>query len=182
MGVFMKSLLSISCSAFLALSLTSGVSFAEEEESLPSTGRLAGSSVGGYGHTGFEGAWGGENLDGKEASPISASVSRDSRKDWTVSVFNNSEDEYRLSLLVEQLNERSKRLKSNPLSLTLKAGESVERSVRGHVMASHATVNLTRWKKVEKELSRAELQALIDKKKAELSELEGKLAAYGTGR
>ena len=148
-------------------------------DSLPSTGRLAGSSVGGYGHTGFEGAWGGENLDGKEASPISASVSRESNKNWTVNVFNNSEDEYRLSLVVEQVDERSKRLKSNPISVTLKGGQSVERSLRGHVLASHATVNLKRWKKVEKPLDRSEIQAQIDAKKAEIAELEKQLASLG---
>lgn len=174
----MRSLILI---VFISLSFISGLAVAqdsgEKKEGLPSSGRLAGSSVGGYGHTGFEGAWGGENLTGENASPVSASVNRQDKQNWLVRVFNNSEDEYKLNLLIEQKDDTSRRLKSNPLSVSLKAGEAFERSIRAHVLAAHATVNLTRWSKIEKELTQAELMALIEEKKAEIAKLEAKLTA-----
>lgn len=162
---------------FFISSLAVAQDSVEKKEELPASGRLAGSSVSGYGYTGFEGAWGGENLTGENASPISASVKRQDKQNWLVRVFNNSEDEYKLNLLIEQKDDTSKRLKSNPLSVSLKAGESFERTIRAHVLAAHATVNLSRWSKIEKELTQAELMALIEEKKAEIEKLEAKLSA-----
>lgn len=162
-------LLSIVC-------LASGVALAESEENLPATGRLAGTTVGGYGYTGFEGGWGGYDIEGEDSAPVTASISRVSAEDWELTVYNNSEDLYKVSLVVEQTDDRSRRLKQNPISVSLKAGESFSRLVRAHVLAKHAAVNLRKWTRVEKKPTRAEIEAEISEKKAEIKELEAQLA------
>lgn len=161
--------------------LTSGNLLAETGEKLPATGRLAGTTVGGYGHTGFEGGWGGYNIEGEDEAPITASINRISREDWELAVHNNTEDKYKVSLVVEQMDDRSRRLKQNPISVSLSAGESFTRVVRAHVLATHAAVNLRKWTRIEKQPTRAELESEIATKKEEIKNLEAQLANIQEG-
>jgi hypothetical protein len=149
---------------------------AEEKDKLPQAGRLAGTTNAAFGGLGFEGSWGGENISGEDPPPIAGSVNRASVTEWLAKVSNNTPDKYQVSLRIEQLDSKGKKVKSDSLTVTLKPMQTMERVIRAHAVASHAEVNLVKWKKFDKELNRQELEAKINEKKAELAELEASLA------
>ena len=162
-------LLMVSC--FLSSTIASGVfaeDLEEEENPFPQTGILAGTSSGGYGGTSI-GGWAQE--DQREPAPISASVSRAGRDEWQVGVFNNSEDKYRVGIEVIQLGERGRRLKGTSMSLSLKPGDSVQRTVRQANGAIDAQVKLRNWKNLTKK-DKSTMESEIARKKRELEELE----------
>ncbi len=147
----------------------------EESDKLPAKGRIAGATNSGNGALAFEGVWGGENISGKDAPPISGSVNR-LGDEWEVNVMNNTEDKYRASLKLQQYDANKKRLKAESFSVSLKAGESYSRRYPAHGMAANADLDLSSWKKVEKAQSNEEILAEIELKKKELAELEAKVA------
>ena len=118
---------------------------------LPQKGTLAGTTSGGYGRTAVPGVWGSDdgNMDG-EKSPVSASVSRVGNTDWLVKVFNNSADDYRLTMELVQVGDNGKTVKAEPFGVSLRAKQKMERNFRMHTLASNAFVNVKSWKKTTK--------------------------------
>lgn len=149
----------------LTWGIVSGQVLAEEEE-LPSSGFLAGSAIGGNGAVNLQGQWGGPD------APLTASVSKNSTEEWTLRVFNNSQDKYRASISVQLLDELGKRLKSYPVSATLQGGDVLERTIRPTPRSVNYAIKLNSWRKYEKVKTEAELKAELEAKKAEVDLLE----------
>lgn len=116
------------------------------EKKMPKSGVIASTIPGGYGRQGFP-TWSDADIQGKEAPPISGSVSRVGQKDWKLVVVNNSEDHYSCSIKVAQITRSGSTAKSDSFTLSLKAGERVERPVSGSESAVGATVILESFKK-----------------------------------
>lgn len=152
------------------ISMVSIVPAEAQYDDLPQTGTLAGSRSGGYGGTSL-GGWGDEEAG---PPPIAASVSRDGRN-FMVRVFNNAEDQFRVSIEVVQYNDRSKRLKGTNMSFSLKPGQSAERSVSSAPGAVNSEVKLKNWKKVGGRKSSDNTLAEIERKRQELRDLEQSL-------
>ena len=99
----------------------------------------------------IDGVWGRDpsSSDPKNAPPITGSVKRspDSKR-WTLSVANGTEDTYRAELELIQLDNTSKKLKSDYFSFTLKGGASASRDVDAHGRARNSEVRLVSWKKI----------------------------------
>ncbi len=152
--------------------------YAEEQvRELPKSGLLAGSGSGAFGGTEIDGVWGDDSIDGKESSaPIGGSVSNLGKGNWLARVTNSSEDKYRVSVVVEQFSNANKKLKSTPMTLTLKAGETVERKIKASQSTAHCKLQLRNWKKYEKKKSSEELNAEISKKEEELRALKEQLS------
>ena len=151
-------------SVLLTLGLVSGSVLADED--LPSSGFLAGSAIGGNGAVNLQGQWGGPG------APLTASVSKNSSEEWTLRVYNNSDDKYRASISVQLLDELGKRLKSYPVSATLQPGDVYERRIRPTPRSVNYAIKLSSWKKYEKKKTEAELKEELELKKAEIDLLE----------
>jgi hypothetical protein len=117
---------------------------------LPQRGALASTTDRGYGTQASPSQWGGFELEGKHNSPITAAVSRGKAGTWELSVFNNSEDRYTVTVALEQVGKSGGRLKSDSFTMALKGGEKQRRSVPAQATATGATVNLVRWSKEAK--------------------------------
>ena len=122
----------------------------------PQKGTLAGTASGGYGGIAMDGVWGSKDgsMDG-EGTPVSASVSKAGTAEWVVKVFNNSEDQYRLSLELTQIGESGRVVKSDPFATILRGGQNLQRIFLMHPAAVNATVSVKSWKKVEKKTAAA---------------------------
>jgi hypothetical protein len=120
---------------------------------LPQRGALASTTDRGYGTQASPSQWGGFELEGKHNSPITAAVSRGKAGTWELSVFNNSEDRYTVTVALEQMGKSGGRLKSDSFTMALKGGEKQRRSVPAQATATGATVNLVRWSKEEKRIA-----------------------------
>jgi len=119
---------------------------AEVKKELPQSGSLSSSRIGGGEGVAVEGAWGGVEPFAAEKNPITGSVSRRNVRDWIMKVFNNSEDTYRVTVAVVQLDKGNKKLKSNTYSYTLKGGESKEREFTARPGTEQCALELKNWK------------------------------------
>ena len=117
----------------------------EKKRELTKSGVLAQTHSSGTTGTGVEVPWGTDVLKDKPA-PISGSVSRVGVRDWSMKLFNNSEDTYSASVEVVQMTRGGKRLKSDHYSYTLKAKQSAERKFSTNQSVTDCALNLTKWK------------------------------------
>ena len=117
---------------------------------LPQRGILASTSDRGYGTQSNPSQWGGMELEGKNAPPVTASVGRGARSNWELTVFNNSEDLYTVTVALEQLDKAGGRLNMDSFTLSLQSGQRQSRSVPANLRSTGAVANLVSWKKVAK--------------------------------
>lgn len=115
----------------------------EKKRELPKSGTL--SATAGRGNV-VEGVWGGVDLSGEQAPPVSGSVSRIDPNNFQMRAFNNSKDTYSLSLQVVQVDQRGNAVKRDSFSYTLKPNQSAERTVRSAPGAVDARLDVLRWK------------------------------------
>lgn len=153
---------------------------AEKKIELPKQGRLAGTVSGGLGDLGAVGPWlGKDDSDEKAEAPLNASLNRNGDK-WVLRVSNSSKDQYTASIKVTQSDASGRTVRSSPFSVSLRAGESTERTFRAHPSAANAVADLTRWSSKKKPSSEKEIEAEIQRKRAELEELEKKISPAGS--
>ena len=122
----------------------------KRERQLPGSGMLSRTQQGGN-NVSIDGVWGRDpsSSDPKNAPPITGSVKRSAdNKKWTLSLANGTEDTYRAELELIQLDNMSKKLKSDYFSFTLKGGANSAREVDAHGRARNAEVRLVSWKKI----------------------------------
>ena len=166
--------------AVFAQSETTTGDDAEQEIELPKQGRLAGTVSGGLGGLDAVGPWlGKDDSDKKAAAPLNASLNRNADK-WVLRVSNSSKDQYTASIKVTQTDATGRTVRTSPFSISLRAGESTERTFRAHPSATNAVADLTRWSSKKKTVSENEIEAEIQKKRAELEELQKKASQSGT--
>lgn len=150
-----------------------------KKDALAGKGVISGSMSGGAAGMAMEGPWGGTDIEGSKASPISGSVGRGAERDWVARVVNNSEDTYRANMAVKQYDERGRVIKTDNFSVSLGPKTSTERTFRAHPTALNSDLELKSWKRFPKEKSKAELQQEVDAKKKELSALEQEMNTSG---
>jgi hypothetical protein len=132
----------------VALAPVSELRAQEKEEELPKSGSLSTSiSTRNRNSTSVAEPWGGVNIQGKDASPISGSVSK-TQKGYVARMFNNSEDTYSVSVRVVQLGKNDNTLKTDSFSMTLKPGQSMERPVSAAPGVFSADLKLENWRKL----------------------------------
>jgi hypothetical protein len=141
---------------------------------LPSRGLIAGTATGGFGSTQLDGPWGaGPGEQG--VSPVSGSCYKSDSSTWILRAFNNSEDRYSVSLGMVQLDVRNREIRADTFSVSLSAGQSVERKYGAHPQAVNCAVKLNRWTMTAKRKTSGELAKEIDAKKKELDQLQQEL-------
>lgn len=121
------------------------------DEELPSSGTLSGTYTGGNEGVTVPGVWGKDNdVLSNDQPPITGSVSQINRQLWKMRIFNNSEDDYSVSVKVNQFDKRKKKIKSDTYSYTLRAGENKVRDVRAKSNTDTASLELLHWKNLSK--------------------------------
>ena len=129
----------------------------EEEYEFPQSGRLAGKVSGGLKMDAL-GPWMGKQKDkgaGSSEKPLTASINKANGR-WVVRVLNKSEDYYTASLKVVQIDSAGRNIRTNPFSVSLRAGQSVERTFVSSPRTSTAAVDLVRWTVKKKEKPKKE--------------------------
>lgn len=116
-----------------------------KKKELPKSGVLAQTRSSGTGASSVDVPWGSDVMKDK-APPITGSVSRLGARDWSLKVFNNTDDVYSASLEVLQFAKGGKRLKSDNYSYTLKPKERVERKFIANQGVVDCALNLSKWK------------------------------------
>ncbi|NDC36948.1 MAG: hypothetical protein EBZ48_02725 [Proteobacteria bacterium] len=114
---------------------------------LPQRGSLASTTDRGYGTQSSPSQWGGLELEGKNAPPVSASVARGKRSNWELKVFNNSEDIYTVTIALDQLGSSGGKVKTDSFTFSLKAGAHQTRSVPASASSTGAAATLVSWKR-----------------------------------
>ena len=112
---------------------------------LPKSGNLASSLTGGS-NSGAPGTWGQDGPGEASSAPLAGSVSR-SGNQWIARVFNNSTDEYSGDFKVVQMNARGGVARTDYFSVSLRGGQSSERSYSLANGGVNANLELTSWKK-----------------------------------
>jgi hypothetical protein len=121
----------------------------DPEKDLPKRGVLSSTNVGGYGSREVDEPWGFDD-SGRETAPITGSVSRQGGR-WVARIFNNHPDNtYSADVQVNLFNRNGTKVQSGSFSLTLKPGQSVERTVSGPANVESANVELKGWKNLTK--------------------------------
>ncbi len=136
-------------SSVLALVLSANIASAAPDTAAarknePNAGVIS-STQRGFRSTVVDTAWSG-NGGAETGNPIAGSVSRLSPREWKMVLANNSKDPYSVDIAVQQIDARGSVTKTDHFSYTLKAGQSVERSVSAGLNAVDAKLNLGRWK------------------------------------
>lgn len=122
----------------------------KKQKDLPRSGSLSSSISGIHDSRAIPGPWGGVDVKGETASPITGSVSKISANKWQMRVFNNSEDSYSVSLAVHQYNRVGTKIKSDSFSYSLRPGASAERTLSSLAETEQCTLDLVNWKKTSK--------------------------------
>jgi hypothetical protein len=164
----LKPLCSLWLIALLLVFMRAGVCVTPEVESdkaLPKSGNLATSSVSGAASAAIPDPFGEVDPSGRQISPITGSVSRSNADQWIVKIFNNSKQEYAVTVDVVQRAGRSgdgaygalggSEVRRDSFSLTLKSGSFSERRVPAGVGAKEVELNLRSWKNLSKREQRA---------------------------
>jgi|GEM_PF-4565585 len=126
---------------------TNSFSEAEKEDlfkDLPQSGVLSGSQSSLRGGS-FDGVFGGADLEGKTANPISGSVS-ESDSTLIAKVFNNSDKKVRGSFLVIQKSKEGKLIKTDSFSSTLKPNGKFTRNFKKYPRTSSQILKIKSWK------------------------------------
>jgi len=118
----------------------------ESSKDLPKTGDLAASLSGGYGSRELAEPWGGVDERGDETSPITGSISKRNTREWTMRVFNNSDDPYSVQLQVQLYGRTGGATKTDTFSYSLKPKSSAERTILAPVGTEEARLALLSWK------------------------------------
>jgi len=118
----------------------------ESSSELPKSGELSASLSGGYGKRQLAEPWGGVDERGETNSPITGSVSKKNAREWTMRVFNNSDDPYSVQLQVNMYGRTGGKTKSDSFSYTLKPKGSVERGLVAPTGTEEAKLSLLSWK------------------------------------
>lgn len=144
----MKTASIISLSVIACMSFAS-IGLAEDAEPtptpLPKSGSLATSFTGGAsGSTST--SWGQDVLE-KSAAPLGGSVSR-SGTSWVAKVFNNSKDSFSADVKLVQINARGGSARNDYFSVSLRPGQSSERTYSVANGAVSANLELSGWKKL----------------------------------
>lgn len=132
---------------------------AKQKKPLPKSGLLAVSSISGAGTSVVGDVFGGEDIFGTEAPPISGSVSRRGESSWRFSVINNSQDRYSVNVDLAQKNETGAVVKFGSYSYTLRPGQSDGEEVAAGVGARRAELMLRNYRnltELEKERKKRE--------------------------
>lgn len=137
------------------LMLLVGVASAEESDpELAPGGMLAGTAVtGGRGSMGSP--WGTDDkFEASAVAPITASITRINDREWQLTVTNNSEDKFRVSLQLEQFANLNRRVKTDHYSYSLNAKQTVQRRVPAHPQSAQAQVKLRKWDRTKSKVSK----------------------------
>lgn len=146
----------------------------KEKPTLPSSGLIAGTKTGEYGATVIDGPWGGIKT-GDNPNPISGSCSKSGSFNWTLRVFNNTEDRYDASLQMVQYDIRNRELKSDNFFSSLSAGQKLERIYPAHPESAQCAVKLNHWKMIPRKKSQEEVEKLLEKRQKQVSDLQSQL-------
>ena len=122
-----------------------------DPERLPPSGNLSTSLKSGAASAQVPQPFGGEDISGEQLAPITGSVSRTSRDNWTMRVFNNTKDLYSVDLDVVQVNMQGSTVKTDSYSYRLHAGESREETISVVIGARDAALNLLHWRNLSEE-------------------------------
>lgn len=123
----------------------------KKERKLPKSGVLGVYGTAGPGSAKVDVPWGGVDTTGDKQAPLSGSVNKISADEWTVSVQNNSEDRYSANVTAKLMTDSGQVVKTQSYSLSLKPGETTQRSIRGAAAAKVGSLLLRNWKKTESE-------------------------------
>jgi hypothetical protein len=118
---------------------------------LPKSGNLSTSLKTGSASAGVPEPFGGDDISGERLAPITGSVSRASKDNWTMKVFNNTKDEYSVDLDVIQVDTSGKQVKFDSYSYRLKPGESQQEQISAGIDARDAMLNLRNWRNLSQE-------------------------------
>ena len=117
------------------------------DKTLPRKGSLASTFVTGKSVSTAPEPFGFDELNRKEESPITGSVSRGKPGEWQLKVFNNSkEDTYSVDVEVFQLNEGLAVVKRDYFSYTIPPQGSKGQSLAEASGVKGAELNLSKWK------------------------------------
>lgn len=119
-----------------------------QKKELPKSGSLSSSITGGYQNRAVAEPWGGTDSQGENVAPISGSVFRNGPRDWKMTIFNNSDDTYSVSVEVAQYGSTGNKIKGDNFSYTLRPRGSEERLVTGNDKTKDAQLNLRSWRKI----------------------------------
>lgn len=157
------------------------LSFAESEEAvMPKTGTLAATTNVPVGQATQDGPAGGNSLDEATVNPLTASVSRVADGEYEYKVFNNSEDQYTVSLDLIAKDADGRTVRRGASSASLSAGKSVTRTMRVPSNTANVSIEMRNWKKRSRVVSNEEILAEIEKKKEEIRALEATLTTTDT--
>ncbi len=129
--------------------VTGGAAEQVEEDpyaDLPPSGTLSTTRVAGAEGEAVDGPFGGINPFEENSNPITGSVYKQGQDEWMVSVSNNTDDRFSVSLEVKQFNEQGGTVKRDSFSYTLKPGETRKRSLKSRANSTQAELNLKRWR------------------------------------
>lgn len=122
---------------------------------LPKTGVLA-TSQAGTGRVTASGAWGDEGVTSGTSAPISGSVSQLGWNEWVMKVFNSSQDDYRVTVRVVQYGDHGKQISAPSFTLTLKAGQSAQRTIKSSPLVKNCSLEMRNWKNLSEEKRKQE--------------------------
>ena len=137
-----RALILLAC--VLAYSLPAAAQLTDPKR-LPPSGNLSTSLKSGSASAQVPQPFGGQDISGEQLAPITGSVSRTSRDNWTMRVFNNTKDLYSVDLDVIQVNMQGATVKSDSYSYRLHPGESREETISVGIGARDAALNLRHW-------------------------------------
>lgn len=142
---------------------------------MPKSGTLAATTNVPAGQATQDGPAGGNSLDSATLNPLTASVQRVSSNEYEYTVFNNTEDQYTVSLelIAKDIDGRSVRRTGSSASIPAK--KSVTRTMRVPSNTANVNVEMRSWTKKSRGVSNEEILAEIEKKKDEIRALEAKL-------
>lgn len=118
----------------------------ESSDELPKSGELSAALSGGYGTRKLAEPWGGVDERGEDASPITGSISKKNAREWTMRVFNNSDDPYSVQLQVNMYGRSGGKTKTDTFSYSLKPKGAAERALIAPTGTEEAQLSLLSWK------------------------------------
>lgn len=128
-----------------------GAQAKRKERELPKSGLLSSSASSGYGSRATDLPFGGLDLDGRDAAPVSGSVSKLGGDRYVARLFNNTKDEpISVSAEVVQVNRSGTRVRSDSFSTTLAPGQKYERQISAASSVADVQLALRSWKSLKK--------------------------------
>jgi hypothetical protein len=147
----MRSLLISLVALVLPFAAVAETAPAVEKKEFPKSGTLSSSAASGYGSRAVNLPFGGIDVAGTEAAPVSGSISKLGRDQYVARLFNNTKDEpISVSAEIVQVNSSGGRVRADSFSTTLAPGQKYERTVTAAGNVADVQLALRNWKSLKK--------------------------------